>query len=158
MSLPSDVVIVTLPETLLATAVVALKPVEPLILATISSTDTALTLAPVNVTGISEPSFIAMLIETLPACPLKFWPSATALELATDNVAEPLCLFSVIVAPTAVAESISESAHKSPTLGEVYVFAYTVLELFSNTILSTEKDELDVEYSLTTIFELIIVL
>ena len=112
ISLPSEVVTVTLPATLLATAVVALNPVAPLILETISSTETALTFEPVNVTGISDAPFMLMLIETLPACVLKFIPSANAVELATDNVALPLCLFNVKDA------SVPPSAHKSPTFGD----------------------------------------
>ena len=52
-----------------------------------------------------------------------------------------------------IVDSGPESAHKSPTAGLVYVFAYTTFESASNTILSTEKDAVDVAYSLTTMFE-----
>jgi len=64
ISLPSEVVTVTFPLTLLATAVVALNPVAPLILETISSTVTALTFEPVNVTGMSAAPLILILTET----------------------------------------------------------------------------------------------
>ena len=147
ISLPSDVVIVTLPATLLAIAEVLLKPVALLILETISSTLTALTFAPVNVTGIFAAPFMLKFNETLPACVLKLIPSERADELATESVASPLCLFNVKVA------SSPPSAHKSPTFGEVYVLAYTTFEFSSATMLSTEKDAVVVEYSFTTIFD-----
>ena len=83
ISFPSEVVIVTLPSTLLALAVVLFIPVAPLILATISSTDTELTFAPANVTGISAAPLILKLIDTLLACVLKSIPSVNALELAS---------------------------------------------------------------------------
>ena len=116
-------------------------------LETISSTDTELTFAPVNVTGISVAPLILKLIDTLPACVLTSIPSAKAVVLATDNVALPLCLFKVNDA------SAPPSAHKSPTFGDVYVLAYTTFEFSSATIVST-LNELDaVEYSFTTMFE-----
>ena len=72
-------------------------------------------LAPVNVTGRSEAPLILKLIETLPAWVDTSIPSANAVVLATLNVDAPLCLFKVNDAV------VPPSAHKSPTLGVVYV-------------------------------------